>query len=133
MRWLGRRDYSCEELARRLSRRYRPDVVERVVAALQERGYLDDTRFVENYITARRAKGFGPLRIQSELLRRGIGRRLAAESLRLHDEAWVAEARRAKNKKFGDGLPQAPQERLKVQRFLANRGFTDEQIHHCLR
>jgi len=102
------------------------------VAALQAQRLLSDERFTEALIRARRARGFGPVRIQRELQEKGIGDELIGDKLDFSSPAWLEESDRVRRKKFGDVLPRSMAERAKQTRFLQYRGFTLEQIQRIL-
>jgi regulatory protein len=130
---LARREHSCRELsAKLLSKGYEQTLVNETVAALQARRLLSDERFTEALIRARRARGFGPVRIQRELQEKGIGDELIDDKLDFSSPAWLEESDRVRRKKFGDVLPRSMAERAKQTRFLQYRGFTLEQIQRIL-
>ena len=94
-RYLARRAYSEWELATRLRRRGVAEA--EIVATLDElkrQGYLNDAETAAQWARSWRLyKGWGPLRIRAELIRRGLDRelmeRLMAE-LFPHDETETA-------------------------------------------
>jgi len=76
---LSRRDHSKRELATKLRvKGHEPDQIEIALNDLINAGYLNESRFVENYIHWRRQKGYGPERIALELSSRGITDRVNA-------------------------------------------------------
>ncbi len=134
VRLLARREHSVVELRRKLRLRgYDRGVVDQVLEQLQEECLLSNKRFVEAYIHSRCEKGFGPLRIQSELRERGIPAELAArgvESGGVHCEELMD---RVRQKRFGPACPDDYPERARQARFLQYRGFAAEQIHRLLK
>ncbi len=134
MRLLAAREHSVAELRRKLQARgCGSDGIERVLAGLQERGLLSDSRFVEGYVEERLRKGFGPLRIRAELQERGIEAERIAQSLELDDEAWMDVLSHAHDKKFGEAPPSGRAELARRARFLEYRGFTAAQVSRFLR
>ena len=92
--YLARREHSETELYRKLCRKeFAEDAIRQVIQALAQENLLSNTRFVENYIYARRTRGFGPLRIQAELQQRDIPEELIEHHLQITDNAWFAEVR----------------------------------------
>lgn len=91
-------------------------------------GYLDEQRFVENFIRSHQHKGHGPQRIIAELQARGIPAEMIAEHIEINDNAWLDEALRIWHKQFKGKQPKDFKERAKQMRFLQYRGFTYEQI-----
>jgi regulatory protein len=129
MNLLARREHSEIELARKLRRKgFAEDNIQQVTIQLIQENLLSNHRFIENYIHFRRAKGFGPLRIQAELIERGIHEELIDHHLKITDNAWFAEVREVWRKRFKNQMPQDFKTRAAQMRFLYSRGFTSEQI-----
>jgi len=127
--YLSIREHASDELRHKLLKKgFAASVIDKVVIQLQTDNLLSDERFVESYVRIRINKGFGPLRIQQELRERGI----SDELLNGLDEAWVTRARLARQKRFGQELPQGKRELAKQIRFLQYRGFTTSQIQGAL-
>jgi len=127
--YLSIREHASDELRNKLLKKgFAASVIDKVVIQLQTDNLLSDERFVESYVRIRINKGFGPLRIQQELRERGI----SDELLNGLDEAWVTRARLARQKRFGQELPQGKRELAKQIRFLQYRGFTTSQIQGAL-
>ena len=128
--YLSIREHASDELRQKLVKKgFVASVIDKVVIQLQADNLLSDERFVESYVRIRISKGFGPLRIQQELRERGI----SDELLNGRDEAWVTRARLARQKRFGEELPQGQRDLAKQIRFLQYRGFTSSQIRGALR
>lgn len=126
---LARRDHAKAELANKLvTKGYERAEIETVLDELVTTGYLNETRYVENYIRWRQQRGYGPERIASELSSRGIPAGMIAEQLNFTDNAWFIEAHRAKVKHFGNQAVTDFKIKAKQMRFLKYRGFTHEQI-----
>jgi len=127
--YLSIREHATLELRQKLVKKgFEASVIDKVVIQLQADNLLSDERFVESYVRIRINKGFGPLRIQQALRERGI----SDELLNGRDEAWITRARLARQKRFGEELPQAKRELAKQIRFLQSRGFTTSQIQGAL-
>lgn len=104
--------------------------VERLLAWLQDQGFLSEPRFVESRIQAR-AQRWGNARIRQELAQHGLSLdETASAALRDTELQRAADVRR---RKFGDPLPSEPTERARQMRFLAARGFSSETIRRVLR
>lgn len=143
---LSRRDHSEAELRRKLAippvtrRRFRerPDAqpapvvsqeeIDQVIAYCHAHDWLDDGRFARRYVSRRTKQGYGEQRIRMELLQKGIDRDDidAAFAGEVIDRA--AQAFAVAVKKFGQLLPDAPQTKIKVQRYLLSRGFSFDEI-----
>ncbi len=131
---LARREHTRQELLTKLAARDFPDdVAEAVVDRLTEENLQSDARFTEAFITMRRKKGQGPIRIQNDLQQRGISQALQDQYLDPRDDLWRDMIKQVRQKKFGDSPPKNYQQRAKQARFLQYRGFTSEQIRQELR
>ncbi len=144
IRILAMRDHSEQELRRKLvapvmskngpeALDATPDELEQVVAWCIENRYLDDNRFVGQFIASRSRKGYGPARIRQELSQKGIARQVVDQAMRECDIDWVSLAREQAQRKYGEPLPSAFTEKVKVQRFLLYRGYLMEDIQEIWR
>ncbi|HEX4602286.1 MAG TPA: RecX family transcriptional regulator, partial [Gemmatimonadales bacterium] len=78
LRALGRRGYARLDLWRRLVRReHSPQAVDAALTRLAARGLIDDAGFAAHYAALRAARGKGPARLVTELLRHGVDRAVA--------------------------------------------------------
>lgn len=133
IRLLAIREHSRVELRRKLrSRCEAPTLLEQVLDGLEQQDYLSDARFVEQYVSSRKLKGFGPVRIRQELQERGVASTLADPSTDPGDSEWLILMRQCCRRKFGDSLPADFRERARRARFLEYRGFPSELIRSLL-
>ncbi|WP_428603733.1 regulatory protein RecX [Sedimenticola sp.] len=133
IRLLTIREHSRVELRRKLqSRCDEPTLLEQVLDGLELRGYQSDARFVEQYVTGRKQKGFGPVRIRQELQERGVASTLIDPQTDPRDSEWQVLLQACCRRKFGDTLPADFKERAKRARFLEYRGFPSELIRDFL-
>lgn len=133
LRALSRREYSRQELQRKLRAVVDPDAVEELEALLDEfvqRGWISDTRYAEQIAFARRNK-FGSLRVAQELRQQGVGESVIDEALQPLRDAELETARSVWHKKFGRP-PADMKERAKQVRFMQSRGFSSEVIRRVL-
>lgn len=130
---LSRRDYAKVELQRKLAAKgLAAEAITNALEKLQEQHYLDESRFVENFIQTRCNQGYGPQRIRQELRHRGIDEDLITTALEQQTVDWWQQAHQVREKRFGQQLPESMQERAKQMRFLSYRGFSSEQIRAVL-
>lgn len=133
IRLLAVREHSRVELRRKLHARYEaPALLEQVLDGLEQRGYLSDARFVEQYVSSRKRKGFGPVRIRQELQERGVADNLIDPATDPGEREWLELIKQCCRRKFGDSLPSEYRERAKRARFLEYRGFPGELIRELL-
>ncbi len=144
IRILAMRDHSESELRRKLTQPVMtktgpepidapPEEVDKVVAWCLESRYLDDARFTRQFIASRGRKGYGPARIRQELNQKGIGKEEIGSAMADCETDWSMAAREQAQRKFGEPLPVAFAEKVKVQRFLLNRGYLMEDIQNIWR
>ncbi len=130
---LSRRDHSRQELSQKLiNKGHSAEIIKPLLDELHRKAYLNEARFVENYVYFRSQRGFGPLRILQELQARGIPAEIIAEHLNITDNAWLIGVRAAWKKQFGGKLATDFKTKAKQLRFLQYRGFTREQIGSVL-
>ena len=99
---------------------------------LEAENLLSDRRFTETFVASRSARGQGPLKIRYELRERGIGDDLAGQAMEGHRQRWCEQALAARHKRFGVEPPADVRERSRQARFLAQRGFEQDQIRYAL-
>ena len=118
-RALARRDYSEQELRDRLARAgIEPAEAHETLAALRERGLLDDSRFAGARAQALAERGRGDLAIRFDLEGRGVDAELIEEALA------TLEPERERAERIVLGRGSGP----KTARFLAQRGFDPEVV-----
>lgn len=133
IRLLAAREHSRAELRRKLHARCEtPELLEQVLDDLEQRGYLSDARYVEQYVLSRKRKGFGPVRIRQELQERGVSADLIEPATDPGESEWRALIRQCCQRKFGDSRPADYRERARRARFLEYRGFPSEMIRGLL-
>jgi regulatory protein len=129
---LARRDYSCEDLRRKLLEKgYDASVVLPLLEALRGEKLLDDRRYLENFVAYHAARGQGPLRIRVDLRRHGLQGPPVEEYLDAYPD-WMGQLQKARTKKFGAQPPKTYAARQLQARFLGYRGFTGAQIRRAL-
>jgi regulatory protein len=129
---LARRDYTCSAMRDKLlDNGYDAVVVEELIERLRAERLLDDSRYVENFVAYRAARGHGPHRVRADLRKAGLPTAQIEPSLDAYPD-WLAQLERARQKKFGTSAPTNYADRERQARFLAYRGFTGPQIRWAL-
>ena len=101
IRILAMRDHSEQELRRKLAApvmskngpealNVTPEEVDNVVEWCIENRYLDDERFVRQFIASRSRKGYGPARVRQELKQKGISRETIEAAMRVRNRLGAA-------------------------------------------
>ena len=125
---ISRREHSQKELSNKLIKKFNiPELVDSVIHGLREKNLLNDYRYSESYVVARKRKGFGPKKIVYELVSRGVNENTASEVIDA-EGGWNEAALKAFNKKFKAGIGADFKEQNKQKVFLQNRGFSFEEI-----
>lgn len=130
---LAQREHGRVELIRKLRRRGAAEaLIGDALDRLAEEGLLSESRYLESFVASRARAGHGPLRIREELAQRGLPRADIERALDAAEIDWGEQLRELWQRKFGQ-LPVDMKERGKQARFLAYRGFAQEQIGRLLR
>ena len=125
---LARRDHASGELRRKLrDKGYDAGVVDEIVDRLVNEKLLDDRRYLQNFVAYHAARGQGPNRVRADLRKLGLQMPEADTVLDEYPD-WIAQLKRARQKKFGTSLPTNYADRQRQARFLAYRGYTGAQI-----
>jgi regulatory protein len=129
---LARRDHSSEDLRRKLlDKGYDSAVVGDVINRLCTEKLLDDRRYVDNFVSFHAARGQGPVRVRADLRKTGMQGAVVEDAVNAYPD-WIAQLRKAHQKKFGTQLPTHYADRQRQARFLGYRGFTGAQIRMAL-
>jgi len=122
LKFLARREYTRVELKARLeSEDTDAGELEALLDEFSRRGWISETRVVEQVTHARRAR-YGSRRIRQELETKGVPDELISEAMQDLKETDLAAARGVWQRKFGRA-PQNANERARQVRFLQSRGF----------
>ena len=120
---LGRRDYTSLEVSGKLAEEgYAPGVAERALAWARSCGLVDDARYGAAFARAKALVGWGRLKVERELARRGVSvdelEGWPEEFFDPGDELERARALAARRRLTGRN------DCVKIARFLYGRGFS---------
>lgn len=133
MSLLARREHSRLELRQKLLKRFpEPELIDAVIERLNAEALQSDDRFAEAFVSMRKNRGQGPVRIIGELQQRGVTESVYSRYIDPSDDEWVESARAVCLRKYG-AFADAPAQRAKQMRFLQYRGFSSEQIRRLWR
>ncbi|MCD8158882.1 MAG: RecX family transcriptional regulator [Clostridiales bacterium] len=134
LRFLGYRMRSWREIDDRLKRGEFPeDIRERVIAFLEEYGYIDDRAFAKAYIDEkRRLKGYGGIRLKQELYQKGISREIIDELSDELSEDNIETIKKAIDKKLKGNTVSDRKELQRLYGYLMRKGFSYEQSKEAL-
>jgi regulatory protein len=135
IRMLASRPRAVNEVLRRLRERgHNPSAAAEAVGRLEAKGLLDDQEFARHFARVRSARGHGRSRLLTDLLARGVERRLAERAI---DETLDAEgvdedaqARSLAEKRLGqiDGKLPPETKRRRVLSYLSRRGYRGREV-----
>ncbi len=122
---LASRARTEKEILDALQRNAYPETaIARIMAWLQEAGYLDDGSFAEQWMAARTGKGIGTRRIRIELRQKGVSHEEIDRVMDSVDEKDMFSSAVYAAKKAARGKQlSSPADRQKVIAALARRGF----------
>lgn len=133
LHYLAHRARSEHEVRQKLARSgFSEGVAEQAVARMRELGYLDDAAYAEAYARGRFERGgYGPRRVQNDLLRRGIDRRLIEQTVArvfsVRDDVVEAAREQALRRWPRLAREEDPRKRRKkLHDFLLRRGFSHD-------
>ena len=122
----AKREYCTADVRRKALQRLEFDAAaaEAVVEALASEGYVDDRRYAAAYAREKSAlAGWGPVKIRTTLLARGVPRDVAVEALgEIDADRAAAKLEKVLEAKWRT-LQDDPQGRLKLIRFALSRGY----------
>ncbi len=142
MRLLANRPRAVKDMLRQLRNRgHDPSAAVEAVGRLQANGLLNDLEFARHFTRVRSGKGHGPVRPISDLLARGVDKRLAEravyETMEEEEIDPQAQARALAEKRsaqLGDLPPETKRRRLLA--YLGRRGFrgyeTDQMVREVV-
>jgi regulatory protein len=126
---LARREHSAYELKQKLSKRTdNQQLLDEVVAQLQEDRLQDDRRFAAAYIRHRASNGYATRFIVQELKQKGVAATDVQTALADMDIAWDDILFDLHQKKYGEQAPNDLKEKAKRSQFLLRRGFSFDQL-----
>ena len=103
---------------------YSDAVIDRVIARMDEAGYIDDAGFASQWAASRTGKGLGTRRIVMELRQKGVGAEEIEQALgQLDEEERMESAVRAAQKAARGRDLASPADRQKVFAALMRRGY----------
>jgi len=130
LRYLARREYSRDELRRKLApMTEREAELKTLLDDLAARDMLSDVRYAESRVNTRIVR-YGSLRLEQELRQAGVDAETIAAALPNPAEE-TRHCRAVREKKFG-ALPVSPPEIARQLNFLRYRGFSPEAIRQAL-
>ncbi len=137
MNLLQKRSYTTAGLRRKLlESQYPESMVEEALDYVTSYGYLDDFRYVEEYIRCY-SETRSKRRIMQELISKGISSTLAeqvwqhyeAENTPIDEENQILDLLR--KKKF-DAENADSKERIKIMNYLYRKGYSMDSINRCM-
>lgn len=133
-RMLARREHSVVEIGRKLQQKGMPAALyQPIIEEFREAGIQSDARFAEAKVRSAAGKGVGELRLRRELEEHQIDSGTITLAFKEADIDFFSLARQVYEKKYRGSEPADFHERQKRMRFLAYRGFSQEQISFAIK
>ncbi|OIQ76322.1 regulatory protein RecX [mine drainage metagenome] len=129
--YLTRREYSRQELSRKLQAHVVDEDLDALLDEFRQRGWLSDARYADQLVHARQGR-YGSLKVAHELRSKGVSDELVSQAVA---ELKLGEKESALNlwrRKFGT-VAQSREEWARQARFLQSRGFGTDIIKAVLR
>lgn len=140
VRLLGQQMRTVAEVRRLLHRRVEPSeagetMLDRVLARLKERKYLNDASYAEDYTKLRQENAsFGRRRVQQDLMRKGVQATLIGKTLdAAYENVNEEELARRHLERKRVPKPQNEKEAARVMRMLMRAGFSSGVIFRILK
>lgn len=129
---LGRRDHSEQELRIKLARKttHQP-WIDAVIEECFIANYLNETRFVENFIRASQNKGYGRKRIEQNLHQKGINSERINSAFNEDNFEYINSATNLLSNRYKEGIYN-PYLKQKAMAFLQAKGFDFDLIAKAL-
>ena len=127
----AKREYCTSDVRRKALERLEWDAAaaDAVVASLVDEGFVDDRRYAAAYARDKSAlAGWGPVKIRSALLARGVPREVVLDALGEIDADRAADRLEKVLEAKWRTLRDDPQGRLKLIRFALSRGYDYDSI-----
>ena len=138
---LAARACSKLELRRKLYKKekFTPRDIEQAVKKLEEMGFLSDLRFCEDVVAVLRARGYGPVRIRSRLITKGVPKEIIEQVMSEPDSRFstadlTVDAMSLLTRNQARFLRESDNRKryAKAFRFLISRGFTPDVVYSVL-
>jgi regulatory protein len=127
--YLSYREHSELELSNKLIKKgFESSLAHEVIDRLVAKNLVNNARFADVYVNARKRKGFGPKKIFFELKQRGIQENISDKALFNDSNDWQTLATNVFSKKFTNGVSSDLKEKSKQQNFMIGRGFRFQEI-----
>lgn len=129
---LSKRDHSIYELKTKMKKKTDNDEwIEQAIEKLIELRYLDDQRYVNNFLqNSNEFKKHGPMRIKQELRLKGIDKELIFSSMAESEFDYFESALEYLNKKYSYKIEDR-KEKDRITRFFISRGFSFDMIKYA--
>ncbi len=133
---LARRAHSKRELTiKLLQRKIEKEIIDQIIAELETSGFLNDAEFAKLYADEKISrKRSGPLKIKSELLKKGIEKEIIDETIAAIDRQTVYENCKYLLEKKMKFIRETDERKLrnKLYSYLNSKGYEAEIIYELL-
>ncbi len=127
---LSMRDYFKQELFEKIEKKYGIVEAEKVIAEMENMGYINDENTAYNYIRNKLKSGYGPYYISNKLYSAGCRKEISfIESVASREEIDITEIIKQYSKRYIKKNSENPyKDYIKCITFLKNKGFSQSLI-----
>ncbi len=130
---VGRKMVTERELRTKLvDKGYDNIICDIVIETMREYNYINDADYCESFLDYAKAKGWGQLKIRSELKRRGVDESTISAALMEFEDCPEDRIYDILSRKFEDADLTDFKQKQKVLRFFASRGFDFDSINSAV-
>ncbi len=130
---VARKAVTERELRTRLTDKgYDKMICDIVIESMIEYNYINDADYCESFLDYAKAKGWGIIKIRSELKRHGVEESVISNALAEFEDSPEERIRDILSKRFADADLSDFKQKQKALRFFASRGFDFESIQSAI-
>jgi regulatory protein len=131
---LALREHTRQELQIKLEAKFHDKaIISQLLDELEATHIQSDERYAEMFLRSRVRKGHGPNRIKVDLDKKGVTSELSHALLGSDSVDWRRLALTVLQRKCGEKLDLSKTDIARNGRFLAQRGFSTEQIYQAFK
>ncbi len=132
---LSSKDFFKDELYKKIDKKFGYEEAERVVAYLEELGYINDEKVAYNYIRYKLKSGYGPYYISNKLYLKGYHKDISfieevAEKENIDMDEYILRYSKRYIKENSD---EPYKDYIKCINFLKNKGYSHNRIMNIVK
>lgn len=130
---VGRKSVTERELRTKLADKgYDEMIIDIVIETMRDYNYINDADYCESFLDYAKSKGWGQLKIRSELKRRGVDDTTVSDAFAEFEDCPEERIYDILCRKFSDADLSDFKQKQKALRFFASRGFDFDSINSAV-